>query len=344
VYSSRVCLSSSILLAAIILAAGPTDAQTDEHMVRSPSPQQAQSGSPQSIGREGESDDFLFRRSQWFYRQRAYPLTHVPPGMRLQSAERLRQMLAERASELADEGRTEADLAAWVPIGPQPTNTVGGFGGGGLPIASGRVTALAVDPKDFNTVYLGGAEGGIWKTQNGGGTWIPLTDNQPSLAIGSIAIAPSDGKIIYAGTGEENFSPDDYYGAGVLYSDKAGDSWKLLPGPFPGVKGSSSCNGGGYIGSISVNAKKPAVVLAAGRRYKDADCSDTDPAVSGVYLSTNSGVTWARVIPARAAAAGGASGTAVLFDPKDEQIAYAAIGELKGDPGNGIYKNTKRGE
>src|SRR5437867_3910371 len=64
-------------------------------------------------------------------------------------------------------------FAAWSSIGPSPE---------GSPAGTGRVTALAV--RDANTVYLGGAEGGVWKTTNGGTTWTALSDTMPSLSIG----------------------------------------------------------------------------------------------------------------------------------------------------------------
>jgi len=74
-----------------------------------------------------------------------------------------------------------------------PTNTLAeyGPGGAGLPYAAGRVAALAVDPRDANVAYLGAAGGGVWKTMTGAKNWQPLTDDQPSLATGSIALAPS---------------------------------------------------------------------------------------------------------------------------------------------------------
>src|SRR5438046_3081863 len=101
--------------------------------------------------------------------------------------------------------------ATWTLIGPEPTMPDEGFPYGGSPTVSGRVTALAVDLTNSSVVYLGAAEGGVWKTTDGGTTWNPLTDFEPSLAVGSIAIDPSNHNTMYVGTGEENFSGDSYF-------------------------------------------------------------------------------------------------------------------------------------
>lgn len=90
-----------------------------------------------------------------------------------------------------------ARLGGRWPIGPRPVEVGGGNGNW-----SGRVRAIAVDPRDANILYLGAATGGVWKTTDGGASWTPLTDAQPSLVIGSLALDPANPDIIYAGTGE----------------------------------------------------------------------------------------------------------------------------------------------
>jgi len=90
------------------------------------------------------------------------------------------------------------------------------------------VTALAVDTTDTSgqTLFLCSAAGGVWRTTTGGTSWISLTDTQPSLAVGSIAIDPNNHNNIYVGTGEENFNGDAYFGAGVLKSTD-GETWSF---------------------------------------------------------------------------------------------------------------------
>ncbi len=99
--------------------------------------------------------------------------------------------------------------AAWRAIGPAP-----------IPVSestsySGRVSAIAVHPTNPNIAYVGAAQGGVYRTLDGGMSWTPLTDGAQSLAIGSIAVSPSDPTTVFIGTGESAFSGDSFFGAGV---------------------------------------------------------------------------------------------------------------------------------
>ena len=104
----------------------------------------------------------------------------------------------------------------WSSLGPKPINDWG--------TSAGRVSCVAFDPRDGsgNTIWIGGANGGVWWTTDGGQTWMPRTDNQPTLACGSIAIDPNwsgQNSIIYVGTGEGIwFGGSPYSGNGVLKS------------------------------------------------------------------------------------------------------------------------------
>ena len=77
------------------------------------------------------------------------------------------------------------------------------------------ISRLSKKPR---AVQIGTAQGGVWETHDDGTTWAPTTDAQASLAMGAIAFAPSNPRIIYAGTGEAHFSSDSYAGAGLLKS------------------------------------------------------------------------------------------------------------------------------
>ena len=120
-------------------------------------------------------DDNPRLRWEHFYRQRAYPFAVVPP----QVMERARRdLLATWPNLFAPAPAMRA--TPWQELGPERIfdNIV----------STGRLTAIAVHPNDPNTIYVGGAQGGVWKTVNGGTTWVPLTDQECSLAMGSIAI------------------------------------------------------------------------------------------------------------------------------------------------------------
>src|SRR5690348_11674272 len=96
--------------------------------------------------------------------------------------------------------------------------------GGGAGLVTGRMTALAVQPN--GTVWAGGADGGVWKSTNGGASWTPTFDAQASLSIGAIAVDPADGSV-WVGTGEHNTAFENYRGAGVFRSTN-GSSWTLV--------------------------------------------------------------------------------------------------------------------
>src|SRR5260370_32661124 len=90
------------------------------------------------------------------------------------------------------------------------------------PAASGPLNAIAFDRTNSNIIYVGAATGGVWKTTDGGASWTALTDSQCSTAMGSIVIDPSNPVVVYAGTGEENFSADSYYGCGGVETSNGG--------------------------------------------------------------------------------------------------------------------------
>jgi photosystem II stability/assembly factor-like uncharacterized protein len=93
------------------------------------------------------------------------------------------------------------------------------------PFRGGRVVAVAGVPGDPTTFYFGSVDGGIWKTTDAGVVWRPVFDNQPAASIGALVAAPSDPKIIYAGTGESDIRSDLSSGNGVYKSTDGGSSW-----------------------------------------------------------------------------------------------------------------------
>lgn len=261
-----------------------------------------------------EDDDKQAARDQWFYTQRAYPAARIPAGARLNAIRRLGQInAAARQQHLAASiagARPQAltmDSANWTLIGPKPS------GAGTSYVTAGRVNAIAIDPRNNNVVYIGAAEGGIWKTIDGGAHWTPITDTQPSLATGAIALDPSHPDTVYVGTGEENFAYDSYYGAGILKSPDGGATWSNIVGPFLRD----------YIGAIAVHPTNSSIVLCSSR--------------TGLWRSADAGNTWTQVLS-------GASGISVFFDPTNGSSAYATLGSVSGNARNGVYHSTDGGQ
>ncbi len=142
---------------------------------------------------------------------------------------------------------------------------------------TGRIDAVAGVPGNSQTFYAGGL-GGLWMTADGGVTWQPIFDKQPLTSIGAIAIAPSNPKIVYVGTGEPNIRNDIAFGDGVWRSDDGGKNWRHL-----GLDGTSQ------IAQIAVDPRDPNVVYVAAVGDPFAPGSDR-----GVYVSRDGGKQWTR--------------------------------------------------
>jgi hypothetical protein len=161
-----------------------------------------------------------------------------------------------------------AGVSNWVQLGPTAIPKGQTYSSARV-LVTGRITSIVVDPTAPNTIYCGAAQGGVWKSINGGVSWVATSDNEVSLAIGALAMDPSNHLIIYAGTGEGNFSGDSYYGNGVLKSTTA---------EHHGLSGYFNVCGHALSVALPSHLATPARLFAA--------------TGSGVFRSTNAGVNW----------------------------------------------------
>ena len=181
----------------------------------------------------------------------------------------------------------------WVNLGPAPIPN--GQTSPTSVAVSGRISAIAVDPTDPNIVYAGAAQGGVWRSLDGGNTWTPIFDSAASLAIGALAIAPSDHTKLYVGTGESNGSCDSFDGVGVYRIDSANTA-PVLVGPIdPAYAPTGTTSFGGLsISQIVVKPDDPATIFVSTTLGRigigcDLPLGGTQPPIppQGVWRSTN---------------------------------------------------------
>jgi photosystem II stability/assembly factor-like uncharacterized protein len=202
------------------------------------------------------------------------------------------------------------------------------------PFRGGRATGVAGVISEPNTYYFGAATGGLWKTIDGGTSWKPLWDDFPeaSPAVGAVAVAPSDPKTVYVGTGEINIRGNVATGNGLYKSTDAGKSWH-----FVGLRDTQ------VIGRIIVDPADPNIVLVAALGHPFGDNPER-----GIFRTTDGGAHWKKVLFVDAKT--GASD--VAFDPGNPKILYAGLWQAyrkpwimeSGGPGGGLYKSFDGGE
>ncbi len=160
-----------------------------------------------------------FVREWQFFEERAYPYTYIP-------SDAYKNSIEQRNTLRLTNGESTSNIN-WVSIGPTPGYY---FDYGNI---SSRIVTGAYHPNDPNIIYIGPANGGVWKSTDGGINWTPLTDNEVSLSMGAIAIDPVNPDIVYAGTGEATYSGVSYYGRGLLKSTDAGSTWTHITSGLP---------------------------------------------------------------------------------------------------------------
>jgi len=233
------------------------------------------------------------KRSAWMRRGREARAGSSPAALRLRAYRQKMTMRAQRPARTAV--AATSGTPGWVSLGPAPLVSDRKLYG----LVSGRATSVAIDRSDTtgNTVYVGGAYGGVWKSINAAAVpesdvvWSPVTDEQPSLATGAISVR-SDGSVILVGTGEPNNSLDSYYGVGIFRSTDGGTHWTFIPSadngthPFAGL-------GVAKFAWSAAGGKTDIVVAGMATTAKGYDeGAITANSNRGLYRSTDSGQTW----------------------------------------------------
>src|SRR5216117_2170196 len=179
----------------------------------------------------------------------------------------------------------------------------------GPAVMGGRVSDIAIDPRNPFVFYVGLGHGGVFKTNDNGVTFDPIFDKQPMLSIGAVAVAPSDSDVVWVGTGEANDRNSSDWGDGVYRSTDGGEKWQNI-----GLKESRA------IARIVVDPKKPEVayVAAMGNLWKDGG-------ERGLFKTTDAGKTWRLILHAEAPHDARTGCGDVLVDPTNPQIIFAAL-------------------
>jgi len=211
----------------------------------------------------------------------------------------------------------------------------------GPAVMGGRVSDIALDPRNPFVFYVGLGHGGVFKTADNGVSFDPIFDKQPMLSIGAIGIAPSDSDVIWVGTGEANDRNSSGWGDGVYRSTDGGENWQNI-----GLKNSRT------IARIVVDPKKPEVAYVAAVGHLWADGGER-----GLFKTTDAGKTWKLILQAPAPHNARTGCGDVIVDPTNPEILYAALyarqrtpwsfssgpAATGGEDVGGIFKSTNGG-
>jgi photosystem II stability/assembly factor-like uncharacterized protein len=200
------------------------------------------------------------------------------------------------------------------------------------PYRGGRSIAVAGQKDEPYTFYFGSTGGGVWKTTDGGITWINVSDKYfKTGAVGALAVAPSDPNVVYAGMGESFIRGNMATGDGVYKSTDGGKTWENV-----GLKNTH------VISNIVIDPKNPDIVYAAALGHVFANNKER-----GIYRSEDGGITWKKVLYVNDQT----GAVDIALDPNNPRVIYAAFWQAyrkpwmmsSGGAGSGLYKSTDGG-
>ncbi len=194
-----------------------------------------------------------------------------------------------------------------------------------------RTTSIVGVPGQPYIYYAGSASGGIFKTTDGGIHWEAIFDGQPVSSIGSLAIAPSDPNVVWAGTGEAWIRSHISVGQGIYKSTDAGKTWKLM-----GLEKT------GRIGHLAIDPKNPDIVMACALGHAYGPQQER-----GVFRTTDGGAHWDRALFTDE----NSGCSDIVMDPSNPRVLFAGMwplemhtwGRESGGPGSGLYMSRDEG-
>jgi len=246
------------------------------------------------------------QRKRWWIESRGLKQQRNAAQLRKAAIRTLRTQAAFRA---------KADIAAgavWRELGPSSMR----MGSWTMGRVSGRINTIASHPTNDSIVYIGSANGGVWKTTDAGVNWTPTFSNVGSQSIGAIHVETGNPQNVWAGTGDR-FDGDcsGYLSDGIFFSTDGGNTW-------------AARNNGMSLSTVTSLATLPTnanVVLAAG--FGDR-CNQGGDSNGGIYRSTDKGATWTQVMDRKVEDLATIPGTSTV---------YASA------PGSGVYRSTDGG-
>ena len=243
---------------------------------------------PPGMAGKVDKEAYLRARGDYFDMLRGRD-GEVPEGAReraIQQMEKQEKQLKARST--SGSVRSLLNITDWAFIGPNPI-PLGQTQGTRVPV-SGRTISIAIHPTDPDTVYVGTAQGGLYKSTNGGTNWTKLFEFQLEvLAIGAITIDPTDSSIVYVGTGENGQSADSFAGKGLYIIRNANSATPTLNGPFRLNGVGADVFSGRAIGRILVNPldHNTIFVCTANGTGGNPNTTTVLQPLRGVYRSTN---------------------------------------------------------
>ncbi|HXD30841.1 MAG TPA: DUF4214 domain-containing protein [Pyrinomonadaceae bacterium] len=294
------------------------------------------------LGREVSKEEFMARRAEAIGKLRGAdkdtPFDAHARQRALGEMDKQQELITKMPASL----QKNALLAPWVPLGPAPipngqTVTVS------TPV-SGRTVSIAIHPTNPSIVYVGAAQGGLYRTTDGGTTWTPLMDGALSLAIGAIAIAPSQPDTIYVGTGEVGFAQDSFFGVGVYRIDNASTAAPVISGPFNQDAGAVDVFTGRGIGEIVVHPTLPGTIFVAsgsGVGGIGASANNVLPA-RGLFRSTNANTatpTFTKMVMTGPAAQDRAI-VDIAMDPGNPDLVLCTLADTFALNEGGVFRST----